>query len=171
MTFKKGEKRGPRSPATRKKPLSVYLAGPITSLTFGKATGWREYVKTKLAAFGIVCYSPMRGKDFLMKRVGGAKVLGQTYDSPLATQKGIVTRDRFDVMNCDVVLFNLLGADKVSIGTVVEFGWCDAFRKVAVVVMETENIHQHAFLKEIAGYIVDNMDEALEIVKTIGGVL
>jgi hypothetical protein len=44
----------------------------------------------------------------------------------MSKPKGLTTRDRWDAMRCDVLLVNLLGATKVSIGTVLEFGWADA---------------------------------------------
>ena len=43
----------------------VYLAGPITGLTFDGCTDWREYAKKSLAEAGIDGLSPMRAKDYL----------------------------------------------------------------------------------------------------------
>lgn len=149
--------------------MRCYLAGPITGLTYGECTDWREHAVNVLEAEGIEALSPMRGKHFILKRIGGEERLGQTYeDSPMSTQKGIVARDRFDVMRSDVVIFNFLGATERSIGSCVELGWCDAFRKVAIVVIEKNgNCHDHAFVREIAGYRVDSLDEALELVALI----
>jgi hypothetical protein len=36
-----------------------------------------------------------------------------------------MTRDRFDATRCDVLLVNLLGAERVSIGTMMEVAWAD----------------------------------------------
>ena len=44
---------------------TVYLAGPITGLTYDGATDWRAYAKARLAKFGIQAVSPMRAKEFL----------------------------------------------------------------------------------------------------------
>lgn len=156
----------------------VYLAGPITGKTYGSATDWRESASSWLSQYGIETLSPMRGKDFILSRVAQVEVLAQTYDAPMSKQKGIVARDRHDVMACNAVLFNLLpyaidevtGQALASIGTCVEFGWCDAFRKLAIVVLDEadkKNPHTHAFLKEIAGFIVPTLDEALEIVRIV----
>ena len=38
---------------------SVYLAGPITGLTYEECVGWRERAKEELAKAGITAYSPM----------------------------------------------------------------------------------------------------------------
>ena len=149
--------------------MRVYLAGPITGLTFGEATDWRDYAVGVLAFHGITGLSPMRGKDFILKRIGERQVLGQTYeDSPMSTQRGIVARDRFDVGRTDIVLFNFLGAERVSIGTMIEYGWASAQGKVIVTVMEQAgNVHDHAFVRELSPYRVATLDEALDIIIAI----
>lgn len=142
---------------------SVYLCGPITGLSYKGTTDWRKYVARHLAA-DIVPLSPMRGKAYLKKE----KDIAHSYDkSPLSTAKAITTRDRNDVMNCDVMLVNFLGAKVVSVGSVVEFGWADAFRKPVVLVSEKDNIHRHPITDEIVGFHVDNLDEGIKIVNCI----
>ena len=171
-------------------PKTVYLAGPITGLTYGDARhGWRDEFALMLPEH-IVPLSPMRGKDFLMgeKSLKGDPNMYPT--NPLARPSGIIARDRNDVKNCDVVVACFLGAkDHPSIGTAVEFGWADAYRKPLVMVIEDDpgapavgkdgittqviggpsegNIHLHAFLTEIAGYQTNNLEEAAQIVKCL----
>lgn len=146
-------------------PRRVYLAGPITGLSFGGATEWREGVTGALAQRGVIGVSPLRAKDYLKNE---AK-LGDTYESiALSSGKGITTRDRFDCMTSDAVLFNFLGADKVSIGTCIEIGWADAFRKPGILVIEPEkNVHDHGMIREICGFRVATLDEAVAIAAAI----
>ena len=48
---------------------TVYLAGPITGLSYGAARqGWREEMK-KLLPDHVHPMSPMRGKDFLLDEI------------------------------------------------------------------------------------------------------
>lgn len=145
----------------------MYLAGPITGLSYKGAVDWREYARNELDKFGINAFSPMRGKIYLekFKDLSGA---ADAYSArPLSTEKGITTRDRFDATRVDVVLANLLGANRVSIGTMIEFGWADAHRRPIVAVMEPGNIHDHAMVREMAGFIVPNLDEALLVTRAI----
>ena len=147
----------------------VYLAGQITGLTYDDANDWREYVIPKLKSAGLTPLNPLRAKEFLRK----FGELRQQYHeaSPLSTRKGIVTRDRDDVANCDIVLMNLKGMDRVSIGCMVEVGWADAHRKPIVMVLDEDlGPYDHEFIKEICGYIVYDLDEALDIVYAIAGV-
>lgn len=141
----------------------VYLAGPITGLTYDAADDWRIYAKEQLLpAQG---FDPLRGKEYL--RAHG--VLEDQYLEvhPLSTAHGITSRDRNDVRTADVVLANFLGATRVSIGTMIEFGWADAFRVPVVAVMEPENVHRHAMAVEIAGWITESLDDGIGIARTV----
>jgi len=150
--------------------MKVYLAGPITGLSWGEATDWREKVKADLKEVGITCYSPLRAKTYLSHLDGQNGHIADSYSkeiSPLSTPKGIITRDRWDATRCDVLFVNFLGAKKVSIGTVLEIAWADNSGKPIVVVMEPDNIHQHSMLNECAGYIVDSIEVGIHIVKAL----
>lgn len=140
------------------------MAGPITGLDYKGCNDWREYVKSKLKEWGVTGVSPMRGKEYLSLE----KAISDEYDMVLSCQKGIATRDRFDVTSCDIMLVNFLGAKKVSIGTIVEYGWADAARKPIITVIEKEgNPHDHSMIKELTGFRVENLDEGLLIAKAI----
>jgi len=156
---------------------TVYLAGSISGLTYEEATEWREQVKTELSPYGIKCLSPLRAEVFLRNHKGllndcqTVDVLEECEAPVLAmsTPRGITTRDRFDALNCSVLFVNLLGTDKVSIGTVMEIAWADAMRKPVVLVMEEGNIHDHAMVRESIGFQVTSIADGIEIVKAILG--
>lgn len=142
----------------------VYLAGPISGQSYDAATNWRADAMSMLGSVGIVGLSPLRGKEFLSNE----DYIEGTYEhNHLGTAKGITTRDRLDVRNCDVVLMNLVGAKKVSIGTMIEVGWADAFGKPIVLVMENGNLHEHPILETITHFRTDTIHEAVGIVKAI----
>lgn len=141
------------------KQYLLYCAGAITGISYAGSTDWREYVSEKLPPF-ITAVSPMRGKKYLSQE----KTVKASYEEiPLSSQKGIMTRDRMDVMRSDMVLVNLLGTEKVSIGSVMEVAWADAFRKPVILVMEKDNLHSHPMLREAAGFVVSDLDEAITI--------
>ena len=145
----------------------VYLAGPITGCSFEGATEWREGVKNKIHP-KIQTLSPMRGKQFIKERSGyGIGVCMSYEDSPLASVKGINTRDFNDVKRADAIFVNFLGAHTVSIGTVMEIAWARAFGKPVVCVMDKGNIHNHSMLNYACGYIVDSIDEGLMILEAL----
>lgn len=137
----------------------LYCAGPINGLPYAETVDWREQVAIKLPP-NIKAVSPMRGKKYLSSE----QAMKESYEEhQLASRKGIATRDRMDVMRSDAVLVNLLGAKKVSIGSVIEIAWADILRKPIIVAMDEGNIHSHAIIREVAGFIVPTLDEAIEI--------
>lgn len=143
----------------------AYLGGPIAGLDYSGAVDWRVAMTLNLAAWGVEGLSPMRAKEFLRDELD---LDSRVYSHPLSTPKGITTRDRNDVRNCDVVIFNLLGATRVSIGTMMEVAWADAYGKPKVVVMEQSgNIHEHPILSELSDFRVETLTDALLITRAI----
>lgn len=164
----------------------VYLAGPIAGLTYADATyGWRSKVISALhdyhscsapndgtlhcmMAVNIHCYSPMRGKVFLKNTPD--RILGkQGYEAhPMSSQQGIIGRDREDVFKADLIFMNVQGAKAVSIGTTIEMGWADAYRKPVVLVTDKEgNPHDHMFFKGLATYVCYDLEQAIECAKSL----
>ncbi len=144
----------------------VYLAGPILGLTFDGAQDWRNEAKAHLEQHSTIkTLSPLRGKEYLKMR---GPLEGSYTEFPLSTDSGITSRDRWDCTRSDVVIFNLLGAKRVSIGTMVEFGWADAARRQIVLIMEKEgNLHEYPMIREISKFRVDNLKDGLRITEAL----
>lgn len=156
---------------TKSNPMKtslVYLAGPITGLTFGGATNWRDQVRDQVH-YSIQTISPLRGKQYLEERSSKDGVIQMSYEEyPLSSARGINTRDHWDVMRCDAVFVNLLGFDRVSIGTVMEIAWAHAYRKPVILVMEDEgNIHEHAMIRESIGFRVNSLEKGIEVLEAL----
>jgi len=126
--------------------LKIYFAGPISGKSGDDVFGYYEEIKKELAGFATIL-SPMTGKAELRfeknYKPGG-------YSSPVATDHAIVERDLWMVRQADVVFVNLRGAAWVSIGTVSELAWAHLLGKHTVIAMEKGNIHEHAFVVEMA---------------------
>jgi len=146
---------------------SVYLAGPIDGVSYEGCTDWREIAIEELAKSGIVGVSPMRDKLYS----GDEITTDDYYKRVLSESRGIINRDRFDVLNCNLLLANFLGAEKVSIGTVMEIGWADLSRTPIIMVMEKEgNPHEHPMIREATGFRVETLESGLSVAKSILGV-
>jgi hypothetical protein len=149
--------------------MLVYLAGPITGCDFEGCTDWREQAKTDLAPAGIRAASPMRGKEYL-KGIGVISGTGEEYAhlGPLSLPRGVITRDRWDATRCDVLLVNLLGSTRVSIGTVMEMAWADLARiPIVCVIEDSGNPHEHMMVQQVIGYRVTTLDQALHLIKAM----
>ena len=140
----------------------VYLGGPVDGYSYKESETWRNAVadilleRSKGRIEGI---SPLRYYSFLN---GDKEIKGAFESNILGTSKAITYRDRNDVYTCDLMLVNFLGSKKGSIGTCIEYGWADAWRKPIVVVMDEENVHNHPIINEISGFIVRTLDEAID---------
>lgn len=143
---------------------TVYLAGPITGLSFGTCTSWRDDVSRELKTAGIVCFSPLRFKQYLNN---GQTIENSYLTHTLSMGKSINERDHFDCKTCDLILVNLIGTTKVSIGTVMEIAWGFAYRKPVVVALEKGSVHDHAMLVESSSFIVPSLAEAVKVTKAI----
>jgi len=142
------------------KPL-IYLAGPISGLKYGVAADWRDDVATQHEhSFNFA--SPLRAKEFL----DTGEVLDHTnivYDNVLSSPHGVMTRDSWDVHRCDCVFANLLGAERVSIGTVMELAWAWKAGTPSIIIMEPDNIHNHVMLRQASPFYTETVDEGIDM--------
>src|SRR5262245_61750456 len=94
----------------------LYLAGPITGLSYSDASGgWRKlaFDLLKQQSPHIEVFSPMRAKEFLRNNQVMPYV-GDELDAfpALARPEGIITRDYNDVSTSDAILVNVHGAKR-----------------------------------------------------------
>ena len=144
---------------------TVYMAGPISGLSFDECYTWREQTQAFLAHRGIQAINPLRAKSYLRD---SRKIEDCYQDSLLSTQKGITSRDHFDCKRADMLLVNVKDAKTVSIGTCMEIAWAKAYNKPVVLLIEDEgNIHDHCMIRECCDFRVNNLDAALEIVQAV----
>lgn len=152
-------------PYTSIKPR-IYLAGPITGLSYGEArNGWRAEFASLVDANLIDLFSPMRQEGHLAEI---QHIEHKAYDGILSQAKAIVAKDRLDVQRADLVVACFLGAKAISLGTAIELGWADAMGKTTLIVMEPEgNPHDRFFLTEMADFRVQTVREAAEVASAI----
>lgn len=150
----------------------VYLAGPITGLNHKDTTTWRDEFTQRVKGTGIVCFSPMRGKDHL--NLLDKEWLKPDFKDAVACSKAIMTRDRFDCMGATLVVMNLLReympADgKVSCGSLIELGWADACRVPVIGIVDPmeKSAYNHPMVNEAIGFRVSSVQEAAEMAKII----
>jgi|GEM_PF-1143899 len=149
----------------------VYLAGPISDTTFEGAISWRQYAQEFLAKYGILGVSPMRGKDYFAQLMSEDETFNDRFDDkvqaykdinePMSTAQAIFHRDRWDVYRSDIILAHLIGFEKVSIGTVMELAWADAYGKLVIATLDERDIHYHGMLLHTIGIMAGTLEEAL----------
>lgn len=143
----------------------LYLAGPVSGLSYIDSIEWREKVKIDLEATGkYTCVSPMRGKEYLSHIADFAPV-GKPND--LNYNHYVFQRDHYDVHRADVVLANLEGAKRVSIFTMMEMAWAYQNNTFVLTVMEPGNIHEHLCTYHVSSAVVSKLDDAVNYLKHV----
>jgi nucleoside 2-deoxyribosyltransferase len=144
----------------------VYLGGPITGLGYEEArNGWRPKFAGLLDIF-IHPLSPMRQEGHLAEI---KEISAHSYDhNQLSSAKGIVAKDCLDIDRSAIVVFNFLGAKKVSAGSVWEMGYAKCAHKPIIIIMEPEgNPHDHVFIVTSADFRCTSIEEAAGIVNSL----
>jgi nucleoside 2-deoxyribosyltransferase len=138
----------------------VYLCGPITGLTAEEAGLWRRVASDGFAAYGIGTFDPMSVEEHKIDGVISGEAV---YDhmGPLMTGGGIYYRDKAWVHASDLVLANFQGAQRVSIGSVKELGWAEAWNKPVVIIPDSV-YHKHLFMQRGVVAECKDIDEAVE---------
>src|SRR5690606_13125142 len=86
----------------------LYLGGPVTGVSYSGAMEWRAMAAKMLPPW-IRPLSPLRGTDGYLK---GESEIAPHYDGyPLSTPRGITSQCKFDILRCDMALFNFLDAE------------------------------------------------------------
>lgn len=137
--------------------MKIYLAHQITGLSYDQVMDYYGEMVAYTRGLGYDVLHPMTGKGFL--RVDEYKAEG--YDEePTTKAHAIFERDRWMVTQADVLLIDLTGMTRASIGCMMELAWGSILGKHTIVVMEPDNPHRHAFVTEAADIVFDDIKYA-----------
>lgn len=140
----------------------IYLAGPISGLTFEQSKGWRIrcgcciYQKHEL-------FDPLlvSDKDF----VGNDGTFGNGKELDDLVSDMFFARDMYWTREADIVIANFtIIPDKLGAGTIFELGAAFALNKVVVLVGPKENIP--LFALKGASVHFETIDKAINYVNT-----
>ena len=146
-------------------PLKIYTARPISGCDYEEIETYYYDLERILLRCKYIVLCPMTGLDYLrIKKVMDA--VGYP-NHPGATEKAIVSRDKWLVKMSDVVLVDLSSAKEVSIGCIFELAWAHDNGKHTVVVMGEDNVHHHSFVLECADVLFNTLEEALQYLEQL----
>lgn len=144
--------------------LKIYCMHQIAGLTPVEVFGYYSRTQKILADVGYDVYIPMYNKKSLKIETVFKEA---NYSNPVATNHAIYNRDRWMVEQSDILYANLLEVKKVSIGCMFELAWGSQLHKHIVLVMEKDNIHNHAFVLEAATVIFETEEEAISYLTSL----
>lgn len=137
--------------------MRIYLAHPISGMSGEEIFGYYDNLISILQDDFIVLH-PLIGKGELRTE---KEYKAKGYGTAISSNHAIFERDRWMVSSSDIVLVDLSDTKSPSIGCMMELAWASLLGKHTIVVMQNENIHQHAFVIEAADIIYDNLDDAI----------
>jgi nucleoside 2-deoxyribosyltransferase len=144
----------------------IYLAGPVTGLSYDNSEGWRDAFKERIKRSPLLphvgLFSPLRAKHYLQ---GESSIAAQYEGTTLSSQKGIMSRDHWDVITADALIIDFSGSQQVSIGTVMEIAW--AYERRIPIIAVVDELHTHPMLLEAISFPVKDLDEALHVLESL----
>jgi nucleoside 2-deoxyribosyltransferase len=147
---------------------TVYLAGPIMDCTKKQANDWRIDFAQRLWSYDIRGVSPLRCEPIIGKRY-----TMEYADPKFGSARAIASKNMFDVRMCDMTLAFVPkpGDNGIhSLGTISELAWAHWEGKPTVLVTDDPFIAGHPVIGANAGWILNNFDDALEvIIGVLGG--
>jgi hypothetical protein len=149
--------------------MKIYIAGPISGKTSDEVLTYFNSTQISLEGWGYQVYSPMLAKSKF--RTGAYKAHGNT--SPVTTDNAIVKRDFWMTNQADVLYTNFTNADRASIGSCCEIAWAYASSvpKLIVVAMPEENVHEHAFIINMATHVFPTHENAMSYLEKVANSL
>jgi nucleoside 2-deoxyribosyltransferase len=149
----------------KEKHMKLYLAHPISGLSGPQVF---EYYDTAALRFKqyFQILSPMTGKDYLRTNIQALQTDGLL--QACSTDHAIFQRDSWMVSQCDVVLCDFTGAERISIGCCMELAMAAMLGKHTVVVLPPGNIHKHAFILDAADIVYEDYESAAAYIETLG---
>jgi len=144
--------------------LSIYAVHPISGRSADDVFNYYQRTQETLTNYGFNVFVPLYGKNNLRCE---KEFKASDYRSPVSCNHAIFNRDKWMVLQADIIYANFLGTPLVSIGSMMELAWASDHNKHIIVTMEEDNIHRHAFVLEAAHIVVTTEMDALDYLKKL----
>ena len=142
------------------KSFTIYVASAMTGFTYQETKQRFLPIVNKLRSYGFTVLHPLLWEK---EQKNNTKISAfckkETKEN---NNHAITTRDRWMVMQSDIVFMDLSGTTQVSIGCMGELAWGRAYNKHTIVIMEAGNCHEHAFVFDNANVVFRHIEDALE---------
>ncbi|MFZ2587221.1 MAG: nucleoside 2-deoxyribosyltransferase, partial [Alphaproteobacteria bacterium] len=130
---------------------SVYLGGAFAQFTAAEVVAKQAEVEALLPE-GVQCFKPQH-------REGYNPSLGEENIGSILT-----TRDYEMIKRSDVLILDVLGAQKASAGSFIEIGWASEMKKPIVLIAEEGNVHRHIMAMNLITACVISRRQAADVV-------
>lgn len=138
--------------------MRVYLSGPITGQSPAQVRDWRDVMREKCQNIEFIdpAQAAIDTRNAYAKPESDKQALERLHHG-----RFVLDRNRTLIENSDLVFANFLNSEsRVSIGSVGELFWANAFGKPIIIVRQkTGNIHNHAMLNALASRVCFSLED------------
>lgn len=148
---------------------TIYLAGPMTGLTWRQALAWRKECEAELSSRWRLI-NPVRAQvdeDDMDDEIPNITQGDATLLDLWMTATAITTQDEFYIDQSDWMLCHFLGAQKASIGTIWEMGYGWHAGKKIVSVLDPGSVHDHPFVRRRSHVFTPSLSDTIAFFKAI----
>jgi hypothetical protein len=138
--------------------MRLYLAHPITGRSFEEVEAYYAEILGQLQG-RYDCLYPMIGAG---ERRGETEFQPEGYHDPISTNQAILNRCQWMIQQSDLVLVDLTGSSRVSIGCVMEIAFARACARHIVAVLPPGNPHHHAMILAAVDVLFECREQALQ---------
>lgn len=143
----------------------IYPTGPIAGNAYLDVARWHQRLAEQLGS-DFKLLSQLRGTVAIVGSESFAKNFPP--ENVVMNNRTMVTRDFNDLLRCDALVANFLGATTVSIGSHHEIAWAYFARKPVIAIMEDQgNPNDHPFLRVAATFRTADFDLAVRVVQSM----
>lgn len=146
----------------------LYLASKLDGVHYNTVIEWYDLVRTLLGCgrFELLC--PLRGREYLKDQIiDNSMLLKDNCYYPFTDFRTMVERDKTDIRRCDALLANLSLSCLPALGTACEMTLAKELRKPVIAIISDkspQNPNMHPFILAASDYIVDNTEQACNII-------
>jgi hypothetical protein len=142
----------------------IYLTGPVTGVAESAQSTWRDKLRLSVEP-AVRLIDPLA--DGAIRSPLYRRAAATSMPSMQAFGALTIARNKEAIQSCDMLFANLSGCRTVSLGSVGEIFWADAYRKPILIIREAlENPHDHLLLNQVATWMFFNLDEGIRQVRT-----
>ena len=144
--------------------MKIYCAYPISGRSINEADKYYKNIKAELKSYGYKVFCPITHN---FESNEDKLIFFNPYCHSTAMNHTIKERDKWMVMNADIVYVDLSVATSPSIGCIAELAWGDILQKHTILVMDEKGIHRHTFMLEMADIVFETSKEAKNYLKKL----
>jgi nucleoside 2-deoxyribosyltransferase len=148
---------------------TLYLAGPMSGLTWRQALEWRKQATDVLHTQWRII-NPVRHQvptERLDEIIPCSTQHNNKHVALHLTATGIASQDEFYIDQSDWIFCNFLDAVKPTFGSVWELGYAWGRRKHILSVIEPGSMHDHPFIRRRSHVFTPSLEDAIQYFVTI----